>query len=71
MCSGMLDLVGGERVLEIGCGWGGLAERMLEQNNCTLTGVTLSSEQLAFAQRRLFERDLSRNATSACKTIET
>ena len=55
----MLDLAGGEHMLEIGCGWGSLAERVLEQNSCTLTGVTLSSEQLAFAQRRLLEHDLS------------
>jgi cyclopropane-fatty-acyl-phospholipid synthase len=50
---GLLDLKGGERVLEIGCGWGSFAERMLRRNDCHLTGVTLSTEQLAYAQRRL------------------
>jgi cyclopropane-fatty-acyl-phospholipid synthase len=49
----LLDLNGGERVLEIGCGWGGLAERLLEKHDCAVTGVTLSSEQLAYARRRL------------------
>jgi len=50
---GLLDLAGGERVLEIGCGWGGLAERLLQNHDCTMTGITLSVEQLAYARRRL------------------
>lgn len=50
----MLGLAGGERVLEIGCGWGALAERIAAAG-CRVTGLTLSSEQLAFAQRRLAE----------------
>ena len=49
----LLDLNGGESVLEIGCGWGGLAERLLEKHDSALTGITLSAEQLAYAQRRL------------------
>jgi cyclopropane-fatty-acyl-phospholipid synthase len=49
----LLALRDGERVLEIGCGWGGLAEGILRKRDCTLTGVTLSVEQLAYAQRRL------------------
>jgi cyclopropane-fatty-acyl-phospholipid synthase len=49
----LLELVGGERVLEIGCGWGALAERLMRTTTCSLTGVTLSTEQLAYAQRRL------------------
>jgi cyclopropane-fatty-acyl-phospholipid synthase len=53
---GLLDLTGGEKVLEIGCGWGSLAERMMERHECTVTGVTLSAEQLAFTQRRLSGR---------------
>jgi cyclopropane-fatty-acyl-phospholipid synthase len=48
----LLELAGGERVLEIGCGWGGLAERLV-QKRCNLTGITLSTEQLAYAQQRL------------------
>jgi cyclopropane-fatty-acyl-phospholipid synthase len=49
----LLDLAGGENVLEIGCGWGSLAERILQRHDCTMVGVTLSTEQLAFTQRRL------------------
>jgi cyclopropane-fatty-acyl-phospholipid synthase len=45
-------------VLEIGCGWGGLAERIVERFRCHLTGLTLSQRQLVFACRRLRERGL-------------
>lgn len=49
----LLDLTGGERVLEIGCGWGGLAERLAERHGCRVTGLTLSSEQLDYARERI------------------
>jgi cyclopropane-fatty-acyl-phospholipid synthase len=49
----LLDLKGGERVLEIGCGWGGLAERLIRRHGSTVSGITLSTEQLAYAQARL------------------
>ena len=49
----MLALAGGERVLEIGCGWGGLAQRLVEDAGCAVTGLTLSPAQLAYAQERL------------------
>ena len=43
----------GDRVLEIGCGWGALAEMATTEFAARLTGVTLSTEQLAFAQARM------------------
>ena len=43
----------GHRVLEIGCGWGALTEKAATEFEATVTGVTLSTEQLAFAQARL------------------
>jgi cyclopropane-fatty-acyl-phospholipid synthase len=43
----------GDRVLEIGCGWGALAEKATTEFGASVTGVTLSTEQLAFAQRRM------------------
>ncbi|RAI41039.1 SAM-dependent methyltransferase [Rhodoplanes roseus] len=48
----MLGLTGGEHVLEIGCGWGALADAMAAAG-CRVTGLTLSAEQLALARRRL------------------
>ena len=43
----------GDRVLEIGCGWGALAEMAAVEMGATITGVTLSTEQLAFANARM------------------
>ncbi len=49
----LLDLAPGHSVLEIGCGWGGMAEHLARRHGATVTGLTLSTEQLAFAQARL------------------
>ncbi|TNF60400.1 MAG: class I SAM-dependent methyltransferase [Burkholderiales bacterium] len=43
----------GDRVLEIGCGWGALAEMATTEFDAGITGVTLSTEQLDFARQRL------------------
>jgi len=43
----------GARVLEVGCGWGGLAEIAAAEFGASVTGVTLSTEQLAWAQQRV------------------
>ncbi|MDP3172783.1 MAG: cyclopropane-fatty-acyl-phospholipid synthase family protein, partial [Polaromonas sp.] len=51
-----LELAGvkaGDRVLEIGCGWGALAEMAATEFDASIVGVTLSTEQLAWAQARL------------------
>ncbi|MBV9557897.1 MAG: class I SAM-dependent methyltransferase [Pseudolabrys sp.] len=47
----LMDIKGGEKVLEIGCGWGAVAERLTK--GCDYTGVTLSDEQLHHAKERL------------------
>lgn len=46
----LLDARNGESVLEIGCGWGGLAVAMAKNGAGEITGLTLSKEQLAHAQ---------------------
>ncbi|WP_211234562.1 SAM-dependent methyltransferase [Solimonas soli] len=48
-----LDLRPGARVLDIGCGWGGLAIHLAQHHDAHVTGITLSSEQLAVAQQRI------------------
>ena len=51
-----LDMAGvkpGDRVLEIGCGWGALAEQATVSRGASVVGVTLSTEQLAFANARM------------------
>ena len=52
----------GDRVLEIGCGWGALAEMATTKFNASLVGVTLSTEQLAWAQARMARVDASTKA---------
>ena len=52
----------GDRVLEIGCGWGALAEMATTEFNASLVGVTLSTEQLAWAQARMARVDASTKA---------
>jgi cyclopropane-fatty-acyl-phospholipid synthase len=54
----LLETQPGQHVLEIGCGWGGLAEQMARKAACHVTGVTLSPAQLEFARARLNDRDL-------------
>ncbi|MGA7803534.1 class I SAM-dependent methyltransferase, partial [Bradyrhizobium sp.] len=49
----LLALRGGEKVLEIGCGWGALAERLLRSFGANVLGVTLSRQQLGYAEARL------------------
>ncbi|HEY1934019.1 MAG TPA: cyclopropane-fatty-acyl-phospholipid synthase family protein [Acetobacteraceae bacterium] len=48
----LLDVQPGHSVLEIGCGWGGLAEH-LAAAGCAVTAVTLSPAQHDFARARL------------------
>jgi cyclopropane-fatty-acyl-phospholipid synthase len=52
----------GQRVLEIGCGWGALAETAAAECGAHVTGLTLSTEQLAFAQERLQRAGLAERA---------
>lgn len=48
-----LDLKPGDRLLEIGCGWGGLAEQAMERAAIRYEGLTLSAEQADYARDRL------------------
>src|SRR3984893_7524953 len=52
----------GARVLDIGSGWGGLGLYLAEMTGASVTGVTLSTEQLQVSNARAAERNLSRSA---------
>jgi cyclopropane-fatty-acyl-phospholipid synthase len=54
----LLDARNGESVLEIGCGWGGLAAPMAKAGAGAITGLTLSREQLAKARAIVAENGL-------------
>jgi cyclopropane-fatty-acyl-phospholipid synthase len=47
-----LHLSQGEQVLEIGCGWGGLAYHAAKYYGVSVTGVTVSKEQQVYAQKK-------------------
>jgi cyclopropane-fatty-acyl-phospholipid synthase len=55
----MMELKPGERVLEIGCGWGGFAEYAARERGAHVTAVTISREQLEFARARMARQGLS------------
>jgi len=46
-----LDIKEGQTVLEIGCGWGGFAKRLLDTTGAIWTGTTISKEQHAYARK--------------------
>ncbi|MBX9925557.1 MAG: cyclopropane-fatty-acyl-phospholipid synthase family protein [Hyphomicrobiaceae bacterium] len=56
-----LELSPGQSVLEIGCGWGGLAEA-LAMAGANVDAITISAEQLAFTQARLARAGLTETA---------
>ena len=52
----------GQRVLDIGAGWGGLALTLADEHEADVLGVTLSTEQLNEARKRASRRGLHRRA---------
>jgi len=52
----------GNRVLDIGCGWGGLGLYLAEMAGANVTGITLSEEQFAIANERAAEKGLGNQA---------
>lgn len=54
-----LRLESGERLLDIGCGWGGLICYAAEHYGVTAHGVTLSEQQYEFAQQKIRKADLA------------
>ncbi len=54
-----LGLKAGHRVLDIGCGWGGMALYLHEVAKVDVLGITLSEEQLKVARRRAKEAGVS------------
>ena len=44
-----LELKAGDRLLDIGCGWGGFAKYAAQTRGCEVTGISLSEEQIRYA----------------------
>ena len=54
-----LELRPGMRLLDVGCGWGGLLLHAAQHYGITGVGITLSTQQAAFARARIDERGLA------------
>ncbi len=63
----LLGVTPGDRVLEIGCGWGGLAERLAAREHANVTAITLSPAQRLYAEARLDRAGCSANAAVLLK----
>jgi cyclopropane-fatty-acyl-phospholipid synthase len=53
----------GERILEIGCGWGGFSEYAARTRGCQVYAVTLSRRQLEYARERVRRASLAEKVT--------
>ena len=54
-----IDLHPGDEVLDIGCGWGGFSRFAAERYGCSVTGVSISRNQIEHARRTCTERGLN------------
>ncbi|GAB2763273.1 class I SAM-dependent methyltransferase [Streptomyces bullii] len=57
-----LALKPGQRLLDVGCGWGSLAIHAAREHGATVVGVTLSQEQAAYARKRVADEGLTDKA---------
>ncbi|MFF4496748.1 class I SAM-dependent methyltransferase [Streptomyces sp. NPDC001546] len=54
-----LALLPGQRLLDVGCGWGSMALHAAREYGVQVTGITLSTEQAAYARKRIAEEGLT------------
>ncbi|MFG3022256.1 class I SAM-dependent methyltransferase [Streptomyces sp. NPDC048254] len=54
-----LGLKPGQRLLDVGCGWGSLAIHAAREHGVSVVGVTLSQEQAAYARKRVADEGLT------------
>ena len=50
-----LNLKPGQKVLDIGCGWGGMAFEIARQSQCEVTGISLSENQIEYCKNKAKE----------------
>ncbi|MFI2368595.1 class I SAM-dependent methyltransferase [Streptomyces sp. NPDC018833] len=54
-----LGLGKGDRLLDVGCGWGSMARHAAREYGAQVTGITLSREQAAYARKRIADEGLT------------
>ncbi len=55
----LLDIKDNNKVLEIGCGWGGFSEYLAKNYNVSIDCITISKKQLEFTKKRIFQAGLN------------
>ena len=53
-----LDIKQGQKILEVGCGWGGMAFEIAKQKGCEVTGISLSKNQINYCKQKAKELGL-------------
>jgi cyclopropane-fatty-acyl-phospholipid synthase len=53
-----LDIKQGQRILEVGCGWGGMAFEIAKQKGCEVKGISLSKNQIKYCKDKAKELGL-------------
>ncbi len=54
-----LNIQKGNKVLEVGCGWGGMAFEIARQKGCEVTGISLSKNQINYCKKKAKELGLN------------
>ena len=55
----LLNIKDNNKVLEIGCGWGGFSEYLAKKYNVSIDCITISKKQFEFTKRRIFQAGLN------------
>ena len=53
-----LNIKEGQKILEVGCGWGGMVFEIAKQTKCEITGISLSKNQIKYCQKKAKELGL-------------
>ena len=53
-----LDIKKGQKILEVGCGWGGMAFEIAKQKDCEVKGISLSKNQINYCKNKAKELGL-------------
>ncbi|MFE9995763.1 class I SAM-dependent methyltransferase [Streptomyces avermitilis] len=59
LVSRKLGLTPGQRLLDVGCGWGSMAIHAAREHGVSVVGITLSQEQAAYARKRVADEGLT------------
>ena len=55
----LLHLKNGNKILEIGCGWGGFSEYLAKNHDVIIDCITISKKQFEYTKKRIFENGLN------------